>query len=180
MTPGAEARTLYVPDHEPLRLHLMQEHHDPPAMGHPGRAKTLEPLQRKYYWPRMRHDIMRYIWNCHTCQCSRTSRHAPHGVLRPLAVPDKPWQDLSTDFVTGLLSVEGYNAICVIVDWFTKQCHIILCTTTIDTEGFAQLFIREGFRLHSLPQTVTCDRGPQFIAAVWKCLSKRLDIQPRL
>ena len=35
---------LSVPDHEPLRLHLMQEHLDPPAMGHPGRAKALEPL----------------------------------------------------------------------------------------------------------------------------------------
>ena len=40
---------LYVPDHEPLRLHLMQEHHDLLAMGHPGRAKTLELPQRKYY-----------------------------------------------------------------------------------------------------------------------------------
>ena len=42
---------LYVPDHEPLRLHLMQEHHDPPAMGHLGRPKTVELLQCKDYWP---------------------------------------------------------------------------------------------------------------------------------
>ena len=41
--------------------HLIQEHHDPPAMGHPGRAKTLELLQRRYYWLRMRNDVMRYI-----------------------------------------------------------------------------------------------------------------------
>ena len=80
---------------------------------------------------------MHYIRNCHTCQRSRTSRHAPHGVLRPLAVPDKPWQDISTDFVTGLPSVEGYDAICVIVDRFTKQRHLIPCTTTIDVERFA-------------------------------------------
>ena len=39
----------YVPEHEPLRLHLMQKHHDSPAMGHPGRAKTLKLLQRRYY-----------------------------------------------------------------------------------------------------------------------------------
>ena len=72
---------LYVPEYEPLRLHLMREHYDPPAAGHPGRAKTLELLRRKYHWPRMRDDIMRYIRNCHTCQRSRTSRHAPYGVL---------------------------------------------------------------------------------------------------
>ena len=128
----------------------------------------------------MRNDVMRYIRNCHTCQRSRTSRHAPHGVLRPLAVPDKPWQDISTDFVTGLPSAEGYDAICVIVDRFTEQRHLIPCTTTIDAERFAELFIREVFRLHGLPQTVTSDRGPQFVVAFWKCLCKRLDIQPRL
>ena len=123
---------------------------------------------------------MRYIRNCHTCQCSRTSRHAPHGVLRPLAKPDKPWQDISMDFVTGLLSTEGYDTICVIVDRFMKQCHLIPCTTMIDAEGIAELFIKEVFRLHGLPQMVTSDRGHQFVAAFWKCLCKRLDIQPRL
>jgi len=41
---------VYVPDHPPLRLQLLQDHHDPPAMGHPGRAKTLELLTRKYFW----------------------------------------------------------------------------------------------------------------------------------
>ena len=48
---GTYCNNLYVPDHESLPLHLMQEHHNPPAMGHPGRAKTLKLLQRKYYWP---------------------------------------------------------------------------------------------------------------------------------
>ena len=123
---------------------------------------------------------MRYIWNCHTCQCSRTSRHAPPGVLRPLAVPDKLWQDISTDFVTGLPSAEGYDAICVIVVQFTKERHLIPCTTMIDAEGFVELFIEEVFRLYGLPQMVNSDRGPQFVAAFWKCLCNRLDMQPRL
>jgi len=33
---------IYVPDHPSLRLRLLQDHHEPPAIGHPGRAKTLE------------------------------------------------------------------------------------------------------------------------------------------
>ena len=95
---------LDVPDHEPLCLDIMQEHYYPPVMGHPGRAKTLELLQHKSYWPQMRNEVMHYIRNCHTCQCSHASRHAHHGVPRPLAVPDKPWQVISRDFVTGLPS----------------------------------------------------------------------------
>ena len=84
------------------------------------------------------------------------------------------------DFVTGLPSSEGYDAICVIVDRFMKKHHLISCTTTIDTEEFGELVISEGFRLHGLSQTATSNRGPQFIAKFGKCLCKTLNIQPGL
>jgi len=54
---------LFVPDHTPLRLRLLQDHHDPPAMRHQGRAKTLELLARKYYWPSMRKDVDQFVQN---------------------------------------------------------------------------------------------------------------------
>ena len=38
---------IYVPDHAPLRLRLIQDHHDPPTMGHPGKAKTYELLSKR-------------------------------------------------------------------------------------------------------------------------------------
>ena len=123
---------------------------------------------------------MHYFRNCHTCQHSHTNRQAPRRVLRPLAVPDKPLQHILMDFVTALPSSKRSDVICVIIDWFTKHCHLITCTTMIDTEGFAELFIREVFRRHGLPQTAISKRGPQFIVAFWKCLCKRLDIQERL
>ena len=93
---------LYVPDFEPLRLHLLQQHHDVPAAGHPGRSKTLDLLGRTYFWPGMRKDVDRYVRNCHTCQRSRTPRHASYGILQSLPIGESPWQHLSMDFVTGL------------------------------------------------------------------------------
>jgi len=94
---------LYVPAHEPLNLAIIHENHDAPAAGHPRRSKTHELITRRYYWPSMRKDIRRYMANCHICQRSRTTRHAPFGILRPLSIPYRPWQDISIDFVTGLL-----------------------------------------------------------------------------
>ena len=82
-------KRLYIPDHEPLKLWLIQNHHDAPAAGHPGWAKTLELLTRSYYWPKMYRDIDRYLKNCYTYQRARTSRHTPYGILRPLPVPEK-------------------------------------------------------------------------------------------
>ena len=72
---------LFVPDHTPLRLQLLQDHHDPPAMGHPGRAKTLELLARNYYWPSMRKDVDRFVRNCHVCRRTKSIRHIPYGAL---------------------------------------------------------------------------------------------------
>jgi len=91
-----------VPDYTPLRLRLLQDHHQPPAIGYPGRAKTLELLTRKYYWPQMRKDVDHFVRNCHTCQRMNATCHALYGLLRPLPVPTQTWQHISIDFVMGL------------------------------------------------------------------------------
>jgi hypothetical protein len=87
----------YVPEGEQLQLRLIQEHHNTVLAGHPGRAKTFDLLDRQYYWKDMQKQVDQYVWNCHSCQRSRTSRHPMFGVLQPLSVPEKPWEDISMD-----------------------------------------------------------------------------------
>ncbi len=45
--------SLYVPKNQELRLKIIQDHHDPAIVGHPGPHKTQELIMRNYYWPRM-------------------------------------------------------------------------------------------------------------------------------
>jgi hypothetical protein len=47
-------------------------------------------------------DIDRYTYNYYTCQDMKTNQHVPFEVLSPLLIPDRPWQDISMDFVMGL------------------------------------------------------------------------------
>ena len=51
-------------------------------------------------------------------------RHKPYGKLEPLPVPERPWQKVSLNFITQLLSLyigqAEYNTILVIVDRYTK------------------------------------------------------------
>jgi transposase InsO family protein len=154
--------------------------HDAPAFGHPGRAKTLELLQRGHYWDTMRRDVDRFVRNCDTCRRSRTSRHAPFGLLRPLPVPQAPWQDISMDFVVGLPWSEGCDAIWVVVDRLTKQRHLVPCRSDVDANDLADLFLKWVFRLHGLPETITSDRGPQFASHFWGRLCSRLEIGRRM
>ena len=170
----------FVPRHDGLRLHLMQSHHDSPAFGHPGRAKTLELLQRNYYWDTMRRDVDRFVRNCEPCRRSRTSRHAPYGLLQSLPIPQTPWQDISMDFVVGLPWSNGCDAIWVVVDRLTKQRHLVPCTSTVDAQDLADLFIQWVFRLHGLPETITSDRSPQFASHFWGRLCEKLQVDRRM
>ena len=148
-----------------------------PAAGHPGRSKSLELLSRNYYWSEMRYDVETFVRNCHTCQRSKTSRHAPFGTLRPLPIPQQPWQDISIDFVTGLPGWNGHDAIWVVVDRLTKQRHLVPCRMTVDARDLA---LQNVFWLHGLPLIITSDRGPQFASAFWHRLCARLGVEPRL
>ena len=46
--------------------------------------------------------------------------------LAPLDIPQHCWQDITVDFVTGLLEVEEKDAACVVVDRLTKERYIII------------------------------------------------------
>lgn len=171
---------VYVPNHDPLKLTIMKEAHEGPAAGHPARSKTLELVGRRYYWPGMRKDIERFCRNCHPCKRSRTSRHAPFGMLKPLPIPEGPWQDISMDFVTGLPWSNGCDAIFMVVDRLTKMRHMISCRDTCTAEQLAEIFVRHIFRLHGLPRSIVSDRGTQFVAEFWRALCALLNIEVRL
>src|SRR5690606_26027912 len=171
---------VYVPDYPPLKLRLIQDFHATPAAGHPGRSKTLELLSRQYHWPLMRKEVDRFVRNCHTCQRSRTSRHAPFGILRPLPIPDRPWSHLQMYFVVVLPWPNGADAILQVECRLTKRRHLIPCRATCSAEELADLFARHIFRIHGLPKSVISDRGPTFVSKFWKALCLRLKIEVQL
>jgi hypothetical protein len=47
---------------------LIQSHHDTPVHGHPGISKTIQLMERLYWWLKMRLDITEYIKGCADCQ----------------------------------------------------------------------------------------------------------------
>jgi len=128
----------------------------------------------------MRKQVDQYVRNCHSCQRSRTSRHATFGVLRPLPVPEKPWADISMDFVVSLPESEGFNAVWVMVDRLSNMRHFIQCHTTIDAIAHTKFFLREVVWLHGLPKSIVPDLGPQFDSTCCGQICSRLGIDWRM
>jgi len=91
----------------------------------------------------------------------------------PNSIPEKAWSHISADFITKLPLVQGYDAILVIVDRFTKMGHFIPTTEKTSAEGLARLFRDNVWKLHGLPDNIISDRGPQFAAGVMKELNCR-------
>ena len=50
--------------------------------------------------------------------------------------------------------MEGYNAIVVYIDHYSKQVYVILTTSEVDTEGIMDIHYHEVFRLHGIPSKV--------------------------
>jgi hypothetical protein len=153
---------IWILNNDQLRLKLLYNHHDALVAGHLGRAKTLELLTRNYYWPQQRQYVNQYVDHCDTCRRIKPVKHAPFGLLRPLQLPEWLWDSISMDFITGLPPVEGYNALWVIVDRFTKMAHFVACADTMGPSDSADGFLTHVVRAHRLPNSIVSDRGSLF------------------
>jgi hypothetical protein len=173
-------RRRYVPNYEPLQLRLLETYHDRPTAGHPGREKTYSLLSRHYYWPRMTQMVSRYVRNCRLCRRTKYSRTTYQGLLEPLEVPERPWTDISVDFIVKLPESGDNDSIMVVVDRLTKLRHFIPCNETVTAEGAAKLFLTNVWRLHGLPKTIVSDRGPQWVSRFWRRLLFSLKIRQNI
>ena len=75
--PGQEQK-IVVPTSQ--QQHILEEHHDVPTAGHLGVERTLEMLQRIYWWKGIRQSVKKYITTCPKCQMFKAENQAPKGL----------------------------------------------------------------------------------------------------
>ena len=173
--PSGSTPRLYIPA-GPFRAQLVAEAHDIAISGHLGRTKTLERLSRAFYWPNMHRVVAEYVRTCPSCQVNKPSNQKPLGLLYSLPVPQRRWESVSLDLVTGLpMTAAGHDTIVVFVDRLTKMIRIVPTQQTVTAEGTARLFFDHVFRHgHGVPSTLVSDRDPRFTSQFWQSLFKLL------
>ena len=67
-------------------------------------------------------------------------------------------------FITNLPLVDGFYAILVMIDHFTKMTHFIPCHKATSREGIEALILKNVIRRRGLPDDIISDRGPQFMS----------------
>jgi hypothetical protein len=97
------------------------------------------------------------------------------GLYTTLSVPEKPWEDESTDFILGMPRTQrGHDSVMVIVDGFLKKEHFIPGKKTNDATKVVALFFQEIVRLHGLPRSISFDRDTRFLGHFWRILWKNM------
>lgn len=83
----------------PLILHMF---HDSVIGRHSGFLRTYKRLTGELFWHGMKRDTQNYVVKCPICQRNKADGLSPAGLLQPLPVPERIWEDLSMDFVDRL------------------------------------------------------------------------------
>lgn len=159
---------LWVP--VPLQGSVIEFAHNPPLASHPGVGKTLEKLQRTYFWPKMAASVRNFVSNCIKCKESK----APNGTLRPLmgrqVLAERPWQRLYTDLLGPYpRSKAGNTSILIVLDQFSK--FVLLKPLRKATAKEVCRYLEEHvFHLFGVPESVWSDNGVQFVSREFKSM----------
>lgn len=169
----------WVPNHEPLRTRIIHEAHDSVLTGHPGWNVLYGIVSRRFFWPSLSQDIRRFVRNCDDCRSSQVWRERRRGLLKPLPIPDRLWQEISMDFIIDLPLSKGCTNLLVITDRLGKGV-ILIPMERIDVDSVTHALIRYYMPYHGLPRAIVSDRGSNFVGHFWKRFCQLLRITRRL
>jgi hypothetical protein len=157
------------------RAKLIWEAHYSRVAGHFDVEKTVAMLQKHFYWSKLRQEVNKYIRSC-TAYAIAKPTTKKQGLYIPLPTPDRPWESISMDYMSGLPSTKrGNDCVFVVVDRFSKMAILVACKKSITVEATAKLFFERVWVHFGIPQTIVSDRDNRFLSTFWSSLWSLLD-----
>ncbi|CAG8672995.1 2126_t:CDS:2, partial [Acaulospora colombiana] len=155
---AGERRILCIPDIKmgQRRVREIVISHAHSILAHLGSRKTLWYLRENVWWKEMIKDIADYCKTCEVCARTKSSNQTPMGLLHPLPVPKRPWEQVGVDFVGPLpLAKSKYG----------------------EFDQVAEVFYETVYKLHGLPERIVSDRDKIFTSTFWQRLHQLMRVQ---
>ena len=159
---------IYLVPGSAMKQKILRAFHDSPMAGHPGFFKTYRQVRECFTWKGLKSEVLQFVRECPVCQQNKQEHSFLGGLLQPLPIPEKKWDSISMDFITGLPKAQGQDCIFVVVDRLTKFAHFFAISSTYSAAQTVELFFCEVFRLHGLPRSIVSDRDSRFLSHFWQ------------
>lgn len=156
---------IYLSKNSVLISDIIEQYHN---STHEGFHKTLQRIRSTFYSPNLRNKVRSFIQQCEVCQRHKAENTLPAGLLQPLPIPNRIWEEISMDFIDGLPNSKGKTTVFVVVDRLSKYAHFIPISHPYTAVMVAQIFFDNIFKLHGMPLTIVCDRDPAFTSLFWR------------
>lgn len=103
-----------------LRPMMLNYFHDSPLGAHLGQFKTMNKINRDFYWPNMKGDIFKYVRSCEICQQCKPALNSQIG-FHSADVANCPGEKFFIDYFGPLVrSQSGHIAVLSVIDAFSK------------------------------------------------------------
>ncbi|GFU01224.1 retrovirus-related Pol polyprotein from transposon 17.6 [Trichonephila clavipes] len=145
-----------------LRADILRHFHDAPTAGHLGFAKTYDRIRKRFYWPGMYRNVVRYVMHCRECQRRKSVPQRPPGRLVPIPPAIAPFHRIGIDLLGRFpKSAHGNKWIIVCTDYSTRYA-ITKALPTVEVDEIAKFLLEEIVLRHGAPRVIITDRGAVF------------------
>lgn len=133
---------------------IIHKYHDGKT-NHRGINECYLALSHKYFWPKMRDQITKFINECIVCGQAKYDRNPVKQQFNLVTPPSKPFELLHLD----LLTIQGEKFI-TLIDAFSKygQAYYLRDGTAVSVVQALLKFCTH----HGIPLMITTDNGPEF------------------
>ena len=151
-----------------LRQQLISVAHDELPSAHLGVKKTLDRLQRHFFWPGINSDVRKYCASCVICQRLAKSGEHVRVPLINLLVIDEVWRKIAVDVVGPLecCKVTGCRFLVTIID-LASHFPLVYPVWEHMAAEVAKCLIN-AFSLFGFPCEILFDQGTEFLSEIMK------------
>jgi hypothetical protein len=143
-------------------------------VAHPGRLASRRIISCRFVWRGLSSDFTAWARGCLACQRGKIHRHT-RLVPLPIPIPQLRCSHLHIDLVGPLQYSNNFNYIFTIIDHTSKWMEAIPLSET-SAAACAKALTFTWISRFGVPETITSDRGPQFISNLWFQLCEMLNI----
>ena len=163
--------TVYILSSTAVRKKLMKIHHDDLYADYFEIEKTINLLQKKYYWQKLLKNVKNYVKTCDVCQHMKVSCHKSYNELVLLFISWRVWNFIVMNFIVSLFSLSwwnwAYDVILVIINYYIKMMRYFSTTFNIDALELIELFINMILKNYDLSMFLITNCEFLFMSSYW-------------